>query len=70
VALRTAAAYGLGVCAEKFGAKMAPFCEQCVPKLMAMVQHPEAREDDNEDATDCAVSSLPLRYVRSVAWAV
>ena len=56
--VRTAAAYGLGVCAAQLGPAMAPFCCDIVAKLVGLVNHPESRVDDNEDATDNVVSAL------------
>lgn len=56
--VRTAAAYGLGVCAAKLGDAMVPFCGEIVRKFLELVHHPEARMDENEDATDNVVSAL------------
>ena len=56
--VRTAAAYGLGVCAARLGPAVAPFCSDIVTKLVGLVNHPDSRIDDNEDATDNVVSAL------------
>lgn len=56
--VRTAAAYGLGVCAAKLGPAAAPFGAQIMSTLLGLLRHPEARVGDNEDATDNVVSAL------------
>jgi hypothetical protein len=56
--VRTAAAYGLGVCAAKLGEAIVPFCGEIVTKFLELVNHAEARVDENEDATDNVVSAL------------
>lgn len=56
--IRTAAAYGLGVCAAKLGPAAAPYSSQIMSTLLGLLRHPEARVGDNEDATDNVVSAL------------
>ena len=56
--IRTAAAYGLGVCAAKLGPAAAPFGSQIMSALLGLLRHPEARMEGNEDATDNVVSAL------------
>jgi hypothetical protein len=56
--IRTAAAYGLGVCAAKLGPAAAPFGSQIMSTLLGLLRHPESRVGDNEDATDNVVSAL------------
>lgn len=56
--IRTAAAYGLGVCAAKLGPAAAPFASQIMSTLLGLLRHPESRVGDNEDATDNVVSAL------------
>ena len=55
---RVAAGYGLGVCAEKLGPAVAPYTNEITEKLLALLRHPDARQGENEDATDNAVSAL------------
>ena len=47
--------YGLGVCAASCGASFAEMVPGALEKLAAVIQHPQARDEDNEAASDNAV---------------
>jgi len=57
-ALRMAAGYGLGVCAEKLGAAFQPYCAETLGGLSQCLQDPQARSKDWAAATDNVVSAL------------
>jgi len=57
--VRQSAAYALGVCAEHLGKEaFAPVCGEALERLMAIVGAEASRHEDNEAATDNAVSAL------------
>eukprot|EP00743_Colponemidia_sp_Colp-15_P006765 GILK01007293.1.p1 GENE.GILK01007293.1~~GILK01007293.1.p1 ORF type:complete len:1118 (-),score=251.82 GILK01007293.1:71-3373(-) len=56
--VRQAAAFGVGVCAERSGAIFVPFGQGAVRVLSAMINQEDARDEDNGYATDCAISAL------------
>lgn len=55
---RQAAAYGVGIAAKNGGPQFAEFVAACIPKLFAVTQHPNAREDDHVFATENACASI------------
>ncbi|CAG9464330.1 unnamed protein product [Pedinophyceae sp. YPF-701] len=57
-ALRQCAVYGLGLVAQHATTKFVPACGQVLQTVVAMVQAPNARDDEHENATDNAVSCL------------
>lgn len=56
--LRQPAVYGAGVLAEHGGASFDPFISDVVQRLGAVIQAKGARDPDNENVTDNAVSSV------------
>jgi len=56
--VRQAAVFGLGVCAQHGGPAFAPFAGEVVARLVAVMQHPQARSEENVHATDNAASAL------------
>ena len=56
--LRQCAAYGVGVVAARAPEVLKPHAAAALARVLAMVQHPEAKSDDNEMATDNAISAL------------
>uniref|UniRef100_A0A0C9QU83 TSA: Wollemia nobilis Ref_Wollemi_Transcript_9431_3919 transcribed RNA sequence n=1 Tax=Wollemia nobilis TaxID=56998 RepID=A0A0C9QU83_9CONI len=56
--VRQAAVYGIGVCAERGGAKMKPLVGEALSKLNTVISHPSAFHSDNRMATDNAISAL------------
>ena len=55
---RQAAAYGVGVVAQKGGDAWSEFVAAAVPELFAVVQRPGARKDDDVFATENACASI------------
>jgi hypothetical protein len=47
--------YGLGVCAASCGEAFAEIVPAALEKLAAVIRHPQARDEDNEAASDNAV---------------
>eukprot|EP00798_Chlamydomonas_sp_ICE-L_P025737 gene25737-11397_t len=56
--LRQCAVYGLGVLASKSPDMFKSACPEALTRVAAIVSHPDANNDDNEMATDNAVSTL------------
>jgi len=56
--VRQAAAYGVGVCAEKACETFRPLIPDALNRLSVMVQDIEARSDDNVHATENAISAI------------
>lgn len=56
--LRQCAAYGVGVVAARAPEVLKPHAQDALMRIMAIIQHPSARDDDNEMATDNAISAL------------
>uniref|UniRef100_A0A7R9V0M6 TOG domain-containing protein n=1 Tax=Chlamydomonas euryale TaxID=1486919 RepID=A0A7R9V0M6_9CHLO len=56
--LRQCSVYGLGVLASKSPELFRPYADGALKQVLAIVQHPAAKEEDNEMATDNAVSTL------------
>ncbi|KAG1673229.1 hypothetical protein FOA52_013109 [Chlamydomonas sp. UWO 241] len=56
--LRQCSVYGLGVLASKSPELFKPIAQETLKRVLAIVQHPGAKEDENEMATDNAVSTL------------
>ncbi|KAK4258237.1 hypothetical protein QN277_007709 [Acacia crassicarpa] len=56
--VRQAAVYGLGVCAEFGGSVFKPLVGEALSRLNAVIQHPNALQQDNVMAYDNAVSAL------------
>jgi hypothetical protein len=56
--LRQCSAYGVGIVAEKAPAAFKPYISTALAKLSAIINAPDARDDDNECATDNAISAL------------
>jgi len=56
--VRQAAAYGVGVIAQCGGEVYADVCAQCIPRLVSVAEHPEAKAVENGPATDNAVSAI------------
>ena len=56
--LRQAAAYGAAVCAQFGGDSVTPYAKQLVDALVGCITAPGARENDDENATDNAVSAI------------
>jgi hypothetical protein len=56
--LRQCSVYGLGVLAAKAPELFKPIAAETLKRVLAIVTHPAAREDENEMATDNAVSTL------------
>lgn len=56
--IRQCCQYGLGLLAEHIPAAFVQVLPQALEKILRVIQHPQAREDDNESATDNAVSAL------------
>lgn len=56
--LRQCSVYGLGVLAAKAPELFKPIAAETLSRVMSIVQHPQAKEDENEMATDNAVSTL------------
>lgn len=55
---RQAAAYGVGVAAQKGGANWSSFLGAALPVLLEMTQKPDARSEDNVFATENACASV------------
>ncbi|KAI8476174.1 MAG: armadillo-type protein [Monoraphidium minutum] len=58
--LRQCAAYGVGVVAGRAPEVLRPHAQAALMAVMAVINGPDARGDDNEMATDNAVSALGL----------
>jgi len=56
--LRQCCAYGLGILAARGGDAFKPYLPEALARLTAMVAAPDARDDDNELATDNAIGAL------------
>eukprot|EP00002_Diphylleia_rotans_P019939 TRINITY_DN385_c0_g1_i1.p1 TRINITY_DN385_c0_g1~~TRINITY_DN385_c0_g1_i1.p1 ORF type:complete len:1092 (-),score=290.69 TRINITY_DN385_c0_g1_i1:178-3453(-) len=56
--IRQAAVYGVGVAAEKCGPVFSPYASQASQQLVALINAPDARDEENERPTDNCVSSL------------
>lgn len=56
--LRQCSVYGLGVLAAKSPEMFKPYVGDTLQRLLMIVNHPEARSEDNEMASDNAVSAL------------
>ena len=55
--VRQAAVYGLGATADACHGAFSTFAGAALEKLVAVVAHPDSRSEDNEAATDNAVST-------------
>jgi hypothetical protein len=55
---RQAAAYGVGVAAQKGGALWSDFVAASIPSLFQVTQHPQARSEENVFATENASASI------------
>jgi hypothetical protein len=55
---RQAAAYGVGVAAQKGGAPWADFVAACIPSLFQVTQHPQNRTEEHVFATENASASI------------
>lgn len=55
---RQAAAYGVGMAAQKGGPAWSDFVAACIPGLFQVTQHPHARTGDNVFATENASASI------------
>ncbi|RMD40209.1 hypothetical protein DV735_g4926, partial [Chaetothyriales sp. CBS 134920] len=64
---RQAAAYGVGIAAQKGGEQWASFVAQCIPILFEVTQFPNARSEDDVFATEnaCAAIAKILRFNNS-----
>ena len=58
--LRQCSAYGLAQAARTAPAAFGPFVQQAVPALVALVNAPDAREEDNEGTTENALYALGI----------
>jgi len=56
--LRQCSVYGLGVLAAKAPELFRPICNDSLQRIMAIMNQPNARDDDNEMATENAISAL------------
>lgn len=56
--LRQCSVYGLGVLASKSPELFKPIAADTLARVLAIVQHPQARDEENEMATENAVSTL------------
>ncbi len=56
--VRQAAAYGFGVMGQFGGATYAPICAQSLPLLMNVINDPKAREVENINPTENAISAV------------
>lgn len=56
--LRQAAAYGIGVLAKHGGETFAKYLSETIPVLLALIQDPNSRIDDNIYATENAISAI------------
>mmetsp|Transcript_3719 Transcript_3719/g.9358 ORF Transcript_3719/g.9358 Transcript_3719/m.9358 type:complete len:1094 (+) Transcript_3719:94-3375(+) len=56
--VRQAAVFGLGVCAQFGGQSFSTMIGDVVPRILALINHPQARSDEVVHATDNAVSAL------------
>jgi len=57
-ALRQAASYGVGLCAQYGASLYGPKVRALLPNLFAIAQHPEARSEDNQFASENAISAI------------
>lgn len=55
---RQAAAYGVGVAAQKGGAAWSDFVAACIPSLFQVTQFPQARSEEHVFATENASASI------------
>ena len=56
--MRQASVYGVGVMAQALGAAFTPHVPASLAALAAVIQAPDARDEENANATENAVSSL------------
>eukprot|EP01127_Copromyxa_protea_P013419 TRINITY_DN361_c0_g2_i1.p1 TRINITY_DN361_c0_g2~~TRINITY_DN361_c0_g2_i1.p1 ORF type:complete len:890 (-),score=269.34 TRINITY_DN361_c0_g2_i1:66-2735(-) len=56
--VRQAACYGLGVCAQQGKDLFKPFAKKALELLVAVINKPDSREDDNAPPTENAISSV------------
>jgi hypothetical protein len=57
-ALRQAASYGIGLCAQYGASLYGPKIRALLPTLFALVQAPESRSEDNKFASENAISAI------------
>lgn len=55
---RQAAAYGVGVAAQKGGVAWSDFVAACIPSLFQVTQHPQNRTEEHVFATENASASI------------
>jgi len=56
--VRQSAVYGIGLFSQKFPEQFASFVPEVLSRLHAVITHPDARKEDNADATDNAISAV------------
>ncbi|XP_013418000.1 importin-5-like isoform X1 [Lingula anatina] len=56
--VRQAASYGIGVMAQHGGSGYAQACSEAIPRLLKVIQDPEARSVDNISPTENAISAV------------
>ncbi|GFU12418.1 importin-5 [Nephila pilipes] len=63
VDLRQTAAYTVGVLSQYGGPQFAEFCSECLPFLLTMINSPYSRSEENERATENAISAITKFFV-------
>ncbi|GFX65977.1 importin-5 [Trichonephila clavipes] len=58
VDLKQTAAYTVGVLSQYGGPQFAQFCSECLPFLLNIINHPNSRSEENERATENAISAI------------
>ncbi|GIX94542.1 importin-5 [Caerostris extrusa] len=63
VDLRQTAAYTVGVLSQFGGPDFAKFCSECLPVLIEIINSPNSRSEENERATENAISAVTKFFV-------
>ncbi|GFR15020.1 importin-5 [Trichonephila clavata] len=58
VDLKQTAAYTVGVLSQYGGPQFAQFCSECLPLLLNIINDPDSRSEENERATENAISAI------------
>ncbi|GFN79969.1 importin-5 [Plakobranchus ocellatus] len=56
--VRQAAGYGIGMIGQHGGELYADVCAECIPRLVSVIEHEEAKSVENAPATDNAISAV------------
>ncbi|KAF8785478.1 Importin-5 like protein [Argiope bruennichi] len=58
VDLRQTAAYTIGILSQFGGPEFSKFCSECLPLLIEVINSPDSRSEENERATENAISAV------------